>query len=113
MRRSLTVFLLLLATGLSALESKDALQELSARADAARPEDRPTLYVDIGGRQLKPADEYFRDNQDERATSAVKDVVTYSQKAHDAALVARSRMKNTEIALRKMASKLRDIKRTL
>ena len=38
--------------------------------------------------------------------------MTYSEKAHDAAIQAGKKLKSTEIALRKMAAKLRDIKRT-
>ncbi len=41
------------------------------------------------------------------------DVVTYSEKAHDAAIQSGKKLKNTEIAVRKMAAKLRDIKRSL
>ena len=39
--------------------------------------------------------------------------MTYSDRASNAASHARSKIKNTEIAIRKMAAKLRDIKRGL
>ena len=39
--------------------------------------------------------------------------MTYSEKARDAATQTRKRLKNVEIDVRKMAAKLRDIKRTL
>lgn len=113
MRRSLTITLLLLATALSSLAARETLQDLMARADAARPEDRPGLYIDVAERQLKTVDELFRAGKDDEAVAAVRDVVTYSEKAHDAAIVSPHRLKGTEISLRKMAAKLRDIKRTL
>lgn len=113
MRRSSTVAVLVLATVVYCLAAKESVQQLAARADAARPEDRPGLYVEIAERQLKMADDLFAATKDEEAVATVKDVVTYSEKAHDAAIVARGKLKNTEIALRKMAAKLRDIKRTL
>lgn len=113
MRRSLTVAVIVLATVLNCVAAKETVQQLAARADAARPEDRPGLYIEIAEHQLKAVDEFFTAGMDEDAVAAVKDVVTYSEKAHDAAIVARSKLKNTEIALRKMAAKLRDIKRTL
>ena len=47
------------------------------------------------------------------ARAAVDDIVTYSEKARDAAMQTRKRLKNVEIDVRKMAEKLRDIKRTL
>ena len=39
--------------------------------------------------------------------------MTFSEKAHDAAIQSGKRVKNTEIEFRKMAAKLRDIKRTV
>lgn len=112
MRQALTIALFVLATALSSLAAKD-LQELIAKADAARPEDRPGLYIDIAEQQLKAADELFRASKDDEAVGAVKDVVTYSEKAHDAAITSPKKLKSTEISLRKMAAKLRDVKRTL
>ena len=104
----------LLATSVLVSASKqESLQELIARADAARLEDRPALYVEIAGRQLKSADELYTAGKVDEAQAALKDVVTYSEKAHDAAIQSGKRLKNTEIDFRKMAAKLRDIKRNL
>jgi|SRR5580704_9498319 hypothetical protein len=113
MRRFLTIAGFVVVTVLACLAAKETVQQLVARAEAARPEDRPGLYVEIAERQLKAVDELFGAAKDEDALGAVKDVVRYSEKAHDAALVSGNRLKNTEIALRKMAAKLRDIKRTV
>ena len=44
---------------------------------------------------------------------AVDDIATYSEKARDAATQTNKRLKNVEIEVRKIADKLRDIKRTL
>jgi hypothetical protein len=113
MRHALTLSVVVLATVLHCVAAKETVQELAARAEAARPEDRPGQYVGIAERQLKAVDQLFGANKDDEAEAALKDVVTYSEKAHEAAIAARSKLKNTEIALRKMAVKLRDIKRTL
>jgi hypothetical protein len=83
------------------------------RADSARVEDRPALCVEIAERQLKSADELYTAGKVEDAQAALKDVVTYSEKAHDAAIQSGKKLKNTEIDFRKMAAKLRDIKRSL
>jgi hypothetical protein len=40
-------------------------------------------------------------------------VVAYSDKARDASIRTGKRLKDTEIAMRKMAARLRDIKRSL
>jgi polyhydroxyalkanoate synthesis regulator phasin len=114
MRRQTTIVSILLATSLLALAYKtETLQELMARADSARVEDRPTLCVEVAERQLKSADELYTAGKPDEARTAVKEVVGYSEKAHDAAIESGKKVKNTEIAFRKMAAKLRDIKRSL
>jgi hypothetical protein len=114
MRFRIPIIAILLATSLLAFAFKqESLQEMIARADAARLEDRPALYLEIAGRQLKSADQLYTAARVDDAQAALKDVVTYSEKAHDAAIQSGKRLKNTEIDFRKMAAKLRDIKRNL
>ena len=104
----MTVALLLVATA-----KDESLPQLIAHAEAARPEERPQLYMEIAERQLHNADQLYTDGKIDEARSAVTDVVNYSQKATDAASQTGKKLKNTEIAVRKMAEKLRDIKRSL
>jgi polyhydroxyalkanoate synthesis regulator phasin len=101
----------LTATFLAAREP--SVQELIARANSAPTKDQPGLYIEIAERQLKSASELYGQGKLEDARDAVSDVVTYSQKAHDAAIQSGKRMKATEMASRKMFHKLLDIKRTL
>ena len=104
----------LLAASLPVLAYKtETLQQLMARAESARIEDRPALCIEIAERQLKSADELYSAGKADEARTALQDVVAYSEKAHDAAIQSGKRIKNTEIALRKMAAKLRDINRSL
>jgi hypothetical protein len=91
----------------------ETLQELIARAGSARVEDQPALYLEIAERQLKSGDELYTSGKVDDARAAVKDVVTYSEKAHDSAIQSGKKLKNAEISFRKMAAKLRDIKRSL
>lgn len=114
MRFRITMTAILLATSCLAFASKpETLQHLIARTETAKPEDRPALYVEIADRQLTSADELFTAGKTDDARSAVNDVVTYSEKAHDSAIQASKKLKGTEIAFRKMAAKLRDIKHTV
>ncbi len=114
MRFRITMTAVFLVTSFLAFASKpETLQQLIARAESARLEDRPTLYVEIAERQLHSADELYPAGKVDDARSAVQDVVTYSEKAHDTAIQSGKKLKNTEIAFRKMAAKLRDIKRSL
>jgi len=111
--RRLAFAMLLLALA-SAYGAKDeTVDELKSRFESARPEDRPELGMRIAQHQLRDADKLYSEGNADRARAAVDDIVTYSEKARDAAIQTRKRLKNVEIDVRKMAEKLRDIKRTL
>jgi hypothetical protein len=114
MRFRIIMTAVLLVTSFLAFASRpETLQQLIARAQSAKLEDRPALYVEIAERQLKSADELYTAGKDDDARAAVSDVVTYSEKAHDSAIQSGKKLKGTEITFRKMAAKLRDIKRNL
>ena len=114
MRRCLPIFIMLLAVTCGAAGFDDSpVAGLLKRAESAPMGDRPALYVDIAERQLKAADDLYNAGRVEEAESALKDVVSCAEKAHDAAIQSGKRQKPTEIALRKMSLKLRDIQRTL
>src|SRR5208282_4620793 len=87
--------------------------ELKARFESARVEDRPELGTRVAQNQLRIADKFYGEGNADQARAAVDDIVAYSEKARDAAIQTKKRLKNVEIDVRKMAEKLRDIKRTL
>jgi hypothetical protein len=89
------------------------LQDLEAKAEAARLEDRPRIYLEIAQRQLDSANQSYKAGQSDAGRAAVDDVTRYAGKACDAAIQSGKKLKNTEIVVRKMADKLRDIKRTV
>lgn len=93
--------------------AEDSLDQLIARAEAARPEDRPALYIDIARRKAEAADKLYDTGNAEAGNAVLQDVVTFSKKATESAIATGKRVKNTEIILRKMAEKFRDIKRTV
>jgi hypothetical protein len=112
--RRLALYLLLLALGSAYGSAKDAtVAELKARLESARSEDRPELCMQIAERQLRNADTLYKDGNVAQAAAAVDDIVTYSEKARDAATQSKKHLKNVEIDVRKIAERLRDIKRTL
>jgi len=107
-------FTMLFLAFASAYGAKDeTVDELKSRFESTRPEDRPELGIRIAQHQLRDADKLYSEGNADRARAAVDDIVTYSEKARDAAIQTRKRLKNVEIDVRKMAEKLRDIKRTL
>jgi len=111
--RRLAFAMLLLALASAYGAKNETVDELKSRFESARPEDRPELGMRIAQDQLRDADKLYSEGNADRARAAVDDIVTYSEKARDAAIQTRKRLKNVEIEVRKMAEKLRDIKRTL
>lgn len=101
----------LLAGGARALPNQPSVDELKARLQNAKPDERANLSLEIAERQVAAADQFYRDGKVEEAEAAMKDVVSYSEEAGKN--VSGRHMKNTEIAMRKMAHRLGDIKRTV
>jgi hypothetical protein len=91
---------------------KESLDQLIERAQSARVADQPALYIEIAQRELKAADQAYVAGNPDQGKAEVRDLLTYADKAHDAAKNTGKKQKNIEISLRKMAAKLRDIKRT-
>jgi hypothetical protein len=116
MRRVATHILLLtlvLALGALCGAKDETVDEMKARFESTHLEDRPGLGIRIAFHQLHNADKLYGEGNVEQARAAVEDIVSYSEKASDAATQTKKHLKNVEIDVRKMADKLRDIKRTL
>jgi len=94
-------------------KEQESLADLKTRADAAKLQDQPHLYMDVADRQLETATQKFNAGDSEAALASLQDVVTYAQKAQDAALKSRKHLKQTEISLRKAVTRLRDLKRAV
>ncbi len=100
-------------SGLASEKSDQSLDQLEAKAEAARTEDRPSLYIEIAERQLKSTTAAYKESKTDDAQRDLRDVVLYAGKARDAAIQTGKKIKNIEIDVRKMGEKLRDIKRTV
>jgi len=110
----LPIFAICLAlTAISHASKEPSLEELIARANAAPPKEQAGLYIEIAERELKAADELYVAGKVEEAQKSVANVVTYSEKAHDAAIQTGKKLKSVEMSVRKMSHKLNDVKRTL
>ena len=106
-----TILVLMALSCLSVLaRTEESLEQLIARAESAPPGDRPGLYIQIARQQAESADKLYQAGDSEAGKTALINVVTYSEKASDAASRSGKKLKDTEIALRKMAEKFRDVK---
>ena len=113
MRTALFLVLLLTATfAPCAEESLDALKAHFDRASTST-EDRAEIGIRIAQIQVRNADHFYTEGHVEEARAAVEDAASYSEKARDAAIQSKKHEKTIEIDVRKMADRLRDIKRTL
>ena len=112
--RSLAIWTLLLAFAAGTLLASDeTLEQLKARAETAPQQDRPHLRIRIAELQLRNADKFYKEGDSEHARAALDDIVTNSQQARDSAVETKKHLKNVEITARKIAERLRDIKRTV
>jgi|HubBroStandDraft_2_1064218.scaffolds.fasta_scaffold28425_2 hypothetical protein len=112
--RWLALTALLLALTVTHCAAKEqSLAELKLRFANAPPEEQPQLAIQIAQRDLRTADELYQNGKVDDARANVDELVSYCEKARDAALRTKKRIKNVEIDTRKIADKLRDVDRTL
>jgi hypothetical protein len=114
MRRSVIMLAVLLSITAAIFAWTEAdVQQLKSRVESARVEELPSLCTQIAKKQAGSADNFYKEGKIDEARAAVDDVVNYSDKARDAAVRSGKKVKDTEIAVRKLAEKLRNLKRTL
>lgn len=116
MRLRITIIVLLTAVWLDPFRLKadqDELARLINHAQSAPIGQQPGLYTNIAERELKLADQLYSADKIEIARAALGGVVSYADKASDAAIQSGKDLKHTEIAMRKMSFKLRDMERKL
>jgi hypothetical protein len=113
MRKRLILGLTLVAAATGVLAKELSLDELKARVQHAKPDERTSLCIQIAERQVEAFDKLYTDGKTEEAEAAIHDVVSYAKQASESAGQTGHRLKNTEIAMRKMSHRLSDIKRTL
>jgi len=90
----------------------ESIAEMKARVDAARPEEQISLSIKIAHKQLDAIAEAAKTNNADAFHTAVADLLIYAGKASGTSLQIDKKVKNTEISLRKIAEKLRDLKRS-
>src|SRR5271167_4870515 len=95
-RLAFTILLLALATTYGAAKD-ETVEALKARFEGAHPEDRPDLGMRLAQQQLRNADKLYGEGNVDQARGAVDDIVTYSEKARDAAIQSKKHLKNVEI----------------
>ena len=113
MRAWFAIFVFVFLSTLCFAAHDETFEALVKQADAAKLRDQPVLYVKIAESQLKATDAFYKDGKYDDARSALANIVRYSDKSSDAAIRSGKKLKETEITIRKIADKLRDIKRSV
>jgi hypothetical protein len=87
--------------------------ELKQEVANANVAERPALCVEICERQLDAADRFYVAGDSEQGKAALVDVTAFAELARNYAIQSHKREKQSEIAIRKMAHKLANLKHTV
>ena len=109
----LLALILVVASSSAAFARDETIDQLKARVENAAPKDRVSLALRVAELQTNAADKLYADGKNDEARAAVQDVVSYTEKAGDAATQSGKKLKDAEITVRKIAHKLADMKRTV
>jgi hypothetical protein len=116
MKSKVPIFLIFLmsflfsAGVLSFARQQESLEQLIAKADAASGGQQSDLCMEVAERELKLAIEAFKANKADEGRASLQQIVKYADKGHSAAIQSGKRLKHTEIKLRQIAGRLRDLK---
>lgn len=104
------VMLLLCCFGFGRTQSLD---ELKARADNAHGAEEAKLCIEYAQAEMEHANDLFTKGDVDQAQSAVTSVMDYVRKGTAAAKSSGKRLKQTEIELRKLQKRMKDIAESL
>lgn len=107
----LKILMFALLTGPSCFaRQQETLPQLMAKADAASAGQQADLCMEVAEREVKVVAEAYKANQTDEGRDALQQIVKYADKGRSAAIQSGKRMKHTEIKLRQVALRLRDLK---
>ena len=104
------LFILLVLAGPCLGRKEETLQELMARADAASLSQQPDLYMEVADRELKAAIDAYKAGKYDDFHADLDQIVKSSDRAHAAAIQSKKHVKRTEIRIRRISGRLRDVK---
>ena len=77
------------------------------------PSQQPDLYLEVADREVKAATDSYKDNKPEDGRSALQQTVKYADQAHVMVLKSGKKLPHTEIKIRRMSARLRDLKQNV
>jgi hypothetical protein len=106
-RCQIALFVLLLAS--LAFGKAESLEELKSHADTAHGGDQARYCIEYAHAELEHANDLFTKGDVDQAQAAVNEVMDYVRKGAGAAKSSGKRLKQTEIELRKLEKRMKDI----
>jgi hypothetical protein len=113
MKKTFFILAVLLAAGTWAADKQESVDSLKARVERTPPKEQVELQLRIAERQVEAMDKAYTEGNIEVAHAALADVQKYGVLAANTSAQSGKRMKQTEIALRKMTVRLEAIRKTL
>ena len=111
--RLLALILVVAGSWPAIARAPETIDQLKARVESAPPKERVGLALRVAELETNAADKLYADGKSDEARAAIQDVVTYTEKAGDAATQSGKKLKDAEIMVRKIANKLADMKRSV
>jgi hypothetical protein len=111
--KKLLIIVVALLSAAALAGTQESVESLKARVDKAHPKDQVKLCTAIAERQLDVLDKAYNGGTMKEAQEALADVVRYGVQAAQVSGTTGKRMKQTEIALRKMSGRLEAIRQSL
>ena len=108
-----TAVFLFLLNAFAQVDSQSTSAALKARADAAQGGERANLSLEYAHHQLEEANTLYTQGDIDKAEADIHEVVAYCHQSAVAASNSGKRVKQTEIELRKLENRMRDIGRSL
>lgn len=101
---------LLVLTAASSGKKEETLEQLITRADAAKPDQQPDLYVEAAERQMKSLTDASQGERWAEFRVELQDVIKYCDRAQATAIQSKKKVKRTEIKIRQISQRLRNMK---
>jgi len=110
-KKTLAALLWIVAlAGVPSTAKDESIDQLIARADTAQPGQQPDLYLEAAERELKATIDSYKGDRPQDGRASLEKIVTYADKAHASAIHSSKRLPHTEIKIRRISTRLRDLK---
>jgi hypothetical protein len=112
MKRTIpTILIAIFLSGvMCAARQEEPLPQLMTRADAASGGEQANLCMQVAEQELKVAISAYKQNNSDEGRASLRQIVKYAEKGHSAAIHSGKKMKHTEIKIRQISERLRDMK---